>query len=218
MKTIVTLDLADQAYGFPQLDGSGNLQATGSLHGTASYAETTPKSYRVYTALLTQTGTSNPGSLSSREVTQGVTYLIDGADGTSDFSNVGGPPIGTGDGTYFVATNSNIPNDYGTANLLYNTGAPVATVLENTIGNIWWTYGSDGRYYINSDALFTGIVPLIVRPMGYQGGINLDDIWGSYYGIRKFNSSEIVLETGIPGSGRSNDQLFNQFIEIRVYN
>ena len=38
MKTIVTLDLADQPYGFPQLDGSGSLQATGSLYGTASWA------------------------------------------------------------------------------------------------------------------------------------------------------------------------------------
>ena len=38
MKTIITLDKADQPYGFPQLDGSGSLHATGSLYGTSSYA------------------------------------------------------------------------------------------------------------------------------------------------------------------------------------
>ena len=38
MKTIVTLDKADKPYGFPQLDGTGNLQATGSLYGTSSWA------------------------------------------------------------------------------------------------------------------------------------------------------------------------------------
>ena len=176
MKTIITLDKADQAYGFPQLDGSGNLHATGSLYGTssnattASYAATASyavtasyapdsRPYKVYTALLTQAGTSNILSLSSGAVSQSVTYQIDGADGASDFSNVGGPPVGTGDGTYFVATNSDVPNDYGAANLIYDTAVPVVTVLENTIGDTWWTYGSDGRYYINSDALFTGTVP-----------------------------------------------------------
>ena len=38
MKTIVTLDKANQPYGFPQLNESGSLQATGSLHGTSSWA------------------------------------------------------------------------------------------------------------------------------------------------------------------------------------
>jgi hypothetical protein len=38
MKTIITLDKANQPYGFPQLDGSGSLHATGSLYGTSSYA------------------------------------------------------------------------------------------------------------------------------------------------------------------------------------
>jgi hypothetical protein len=32
MKTIITLDRANQPYGYPQLDGSGNLNVTGSLN------------------------------------------------------------------------------------------------------------------------------------------------------------------------------------------
>ena len=40
MKEIITLDRADQPYGYPQLDEYGNLKATGSLYGTSSYALT----------------------------------------------------------------------------------------------------------------------------------------------------------------------------------
>jgi len=34
MKTIITLDRANQPYGYPQLDGSGNLNVTGSFSGS----------------------------------------------------------------------------------------------------------------------------------------------------------------------------------------
>ena len=93
------------------------------------------------------------------------------------------------------------------------TSAPTVTVLENSIGTITLSYGAGGRYYLNSAALFTGTVPLIVRPMGHEGEINFDEAWGSYYGVRKIDSSQIVIETGIPDSGRMDDKLFNQFIE-----
>ena len=96
------------------------------------------------------------------------------------------------------------------------TDAPTVTVLENTIGTIL-SYGATGRYYLNSSALFTGTVPLIVRPMGFEGEINLDEVWSFYYGVKKIDSSQIVIETGEPGAGRMDDKLFNQFIEVRMY-
>lgn len=217
MKTIVTLDLADQAYGFPQLDGSGNLQATGSLHGTASYAENGIK-YKVYTALLTQTGGSDIQNISSGAVTQGVTYQIDGADGASDFSNVGGPPIGTGDGTFFVATNSDVPNDYGAANLIYNNGAPVVTVLENTIGNIWFTYNGQGQYHANSNNLFSDNKVYLTLNQLTQ---NIADNEPFIYSISRNDTNIISLQTFILHNNHcniKNDSLFNTPIEIRVYN
>ena len=39
MKTIITLDNADQPFGYPQLDLNGHLNVTGSFFGTASWAE-----------------------------------------------------------------------------------------------------------------------------------------------------------------------------------
>lgn len=106
--------------------------------------------YKVYTALLTQSGGDNYQELSSGDLTIGVTYLINHTVG--DFSNVGAPNNNAD--TYFVATGTT-PNSWGGGNVSYNTGAPVVTVLENTIGNIWFIYEGIGNYSILSDSLFT---------------------------------------------------------------
>jgi len=98
------------------------------------------------------------------------------------------------------------------------TAAPTVTVLENTIGAINVTYGSTGRYILASAGLFTGTVPLIVRPMGFENEVNFDEAWGTYYGVRKGSTTEIIIETGRPGTGREDSLLFNQFIEVRMYN
>jgi hypothetical protein len=82
-------------------------------------------------------------------LTIGVTYVIDNAIG--DFTNVGAP--NNNFGTSFIATGTT-PASWSGGNLEYNSGAPVATVLENTIGNIWFTYNGQGLYLINSDELF----------------------------------------------------------------
>lgn len=107
--------------------------------------------YKVYTALLSQSGGSNNQTLTSGAVTKGVTYRIDGSNG--NFTNVGAP--NNNDGTYFVATINETPTSYGTSKLVYNTGAPIVNVLENTIGNIWWAYENIGGYGVNSNGLFT---------------------------------------------------------------
>ena len=101
--------------------------------------------YKVYTALLTQSGGDNFAELTSGSLTVGVTYWItSGSDG--DFTNVGAPNNNTD--THFVAT-GDVPSSWGTSgSLRYNTGAPVVTFLENTIGNIWFTYNSDSFYEI----------------------------------------------------------------------
>lgn len=93
--------------------------------------------YRVYTALLTQSNGDGPSMLNDEPLTIGVTYQITDQGGSGwDFTNVGAPNNNTG--TYFVATGTT-PNSWGDlgVSLNFNTGAPVVTVLENTIGNIW---------------------------------------------------------------------------------
>jgi len=108
--------------------------------------------YKVYTALLTQSGGDDLQNQQSGLLTVGVTYYIDDNASFPDFTNVGAPNNNVG--TYFVATGTT-PASWGEATLAYNTGAPVVAVLENTIGNIWFTYNVVGIYTAESNSLFT---------------------------------------------------------------
>ena len=193
----------------------GTKYIVNNLSGQTINGQPIDPKYKVFTALLTQSGGSEELSISTGEaVVKGVTYMIDGSDG--DFSNVGAPSNESG--TWFVAINNEVPNSYGSTRLLYNTGAPVVTVLENTIGNIWFTYGTQGLYYINNNV-----------------GWNTDKLWYGTSGIG--NSGEINVNPGrvtisIDGpnpdliittynndyTSSVNDQLKNTPIEIRIYN
>jgi hypothetical protein len=116
----------------------------------------TPK-YKVYTALLTQSGGDGLLNINRGQLTIGITYFINDFSEGMDFTNVGASNNNVG--TSFVATGTT-PNSWGTDEgigyiLVFNTGAPVVTVLENTIGNIWFTYENPGQYFMYSDGLFT---------------------------------------------------------------
>ena len=172
-----------------------------------SLSELAP-TYKVYTALLTQSGNDNPDSITSGLLTIGVTYRIIDAGG--DFTNVGSPNNDTD--TYFVATGTT-PSNWGTASLMFNTGAPVVTVLENTIGNIYWTFNGDGSYFANSDSLFTSLKTTV-----FIGPLSNSNTEG--YSMLGGNSDNLIQEirTLAAPATYSNDLLFNTPIEIRVYN
>ncbi len=161
--------------------------------------------YKVYTALLTQNGGDNPLIIYEGDLTIGVTYSIDATLGPEyDFSNVGGPKYP--ENFPFVATGTT-PNNWG-AELLYNTGAPVVTVLENTIGNVWFTYESTGLYSINTDNL------IFLTENTFAPTVTVSD-----------GGSPILyaFSTNVPFDGKlfiygDEGYLNNTPIEIRVYN
>jgi hypothetical protein len=170
--------------------------------------------YKVYTALLTQIGESSQQILTSgNSLTIGVTYVItDDGPGyvLGDFTNVGAPNNELG--TSFVATGTT-PNDWGTdIILLYDTGVPVVTVLENTIGNIWFTYISAGEYSINSNELFTTDKTFVII---VAGSVGRPDILATYTDITDSNIS--LLSYRIAEDDLQDDLLLNASIEIRVY-
>lgn len=175
----------------------------------------TVRPYKVFTALLTQSGGDNELSLLGQDtpnLTIGVTYQI-GDDGGSgwDFTNVGAPNNDLF--TYFVATGTT-PASWGSNGyLIYNTGAPVVTILENTIGNIWFGYNGTGDYSIISDDLFTNgktwVDTAII--LGTGGSANR----GSMY-VNAPSNIGIQTETNVDTA--SNNLLGNTPIEIRVYN
>lgn len=115
-----------------------------------------PAKYKVFTAILTQTGNSSPTLSMDSPLVIGTTYeILDDDSGTVDFTNVGAPNNNIG--TFFMATGTT-PTSWGVnllGQLLFDTAAPITTVLENTIGNVWFTYVGAGHYRCSSDNLFT---------------------------------------------------------------
>lgn len=187
---------------------TGDITVNGNLNITGT---TNTRPYKVFTALVTQIGGDNSVELTSGAVTKGVTYYItDGSDG--DFSNVGAPS--NDDGTWFIAINDEVPNSYGTALLRYNTGAPVVTVLENTIGNIWFTYNTTGEYPVNSNDLFIENKTTIdIDAYGQDGNA----AGGAFISTNTlFTPSNFNILTTKGGS--ADDILRKNRLEIRVYN
>jgi hypothetical protein len=163
--------------------------------------------YYVYTALLTQSGVNGPDILSDSDLTIGVTYEINtGSTGPFDFTNVGAPNNDIG--TYFVATGTT-PNDWASALLNYNTGAPVATVLENTIGNVWYTYDDVGTYSVHSNGVFATDKTTVSTDAWIQNNQDAKMAYGPVSPL----SFTIYTSKG----PLSDDYLSNARLEIKLY-
>ena len=174
--------------------------------------------YKVYTALLTQSGGDTLEFLSSGPVTQGVTYYIDDSVGQDcDFTNVGSLPYPDCVFTYFVATNSDTPNNFDGI-LQYNAGAPIAIVLENTLsGTPTYEYVGEGSYAIRLNGEFIEDKTFFILGCGddaYSGGgfIVTQDLSG--------RPDSLILTTSktTDGIGRQNNLLYKTPIKIKVYN
>jgi hypothetical protein len=171
------------------------------------------RGYKVYTALLTQSGGGGEAYSSGGDLVIGVSYRINNLAIGMDFTNVGA--LNNNIGTWFVATGTT-PNSWGIDGdevLYYNPGAPVVTVLENTIGNVWFEYDSVGIYKINSSGLFT-----IDKTTTITSQSAWDDTGSTQ--IYVDSSSLIFLETlGFFPSIASADNIVSRtMLEIRVYN
>lgn len=172
--------------------------------------------YKVYTALVSQSGGDEPLEINGDEaipLTIGVTYeIIDNSPNLADFTNVGAPNNNAG--TKFVATGTTPASwgniDEGWAVLSYNLGAPTVIVLENTIGNIWFGYENVGNYSINSDALFINNKTYCSATLSNDNYDNTNVMLG------RDNDSIVRMITLLPGDGLFDNS--NTSIEIRVYN
>jgi len=170
------------------------------------------RGYKVYTALLTQSGDGTETILYNNSILDiGTSYTFASSYAGDDFSNVGGPLVtvnGEFDGDSFDATGTT-PNSWTNGTQLsYGSGTPVATVLENTIGEVIWTRTGIGDY-LASNILFSAS-----NTIGFVGGHN-----GSNNMI--FDASgtieEAILWQYDPVLAQNVDG-FDCQIEIRVYN
>lgn len=96
-----------------------------------------------------------------------------------------------------------------------SNNAPVATVLENTLGSIIWTRDSDGRY----DGTLTGAFVSGKTALFIQDNVTLSsiavspaDVW-----IERTDVNTVNVYT-MDSSSLIDDVLNNTTVEIRVYN
>lgn len=172
--------------------------------------------YKVFTALLTQSGGDSPISNTYENLEPliiGRSYLIDSNNklnvGGTDFTNVGAP--NNDGGTWFIATGTT--PIWGTSNgvLTSNEGTPVATVLENTIGNIWFTYDSEGNYTAKSTGLF------LLNKTATFTSTSSDPGNPTWTTARIGNENQINI-TSFNNNGEGVNNFTKMVFEIRVYN
>lgn len=194
--------------------GSAALQAMNQWY-TMQDVTNTVRPYQVFTALLTQSGGDGPDNIVSGNTVIGVTYQIDGSITGDDFRNIGGPLItymGEFQGYAFVATGTTPTVWTNGTSLNFNTGAPVVTVLENTIGNIWFTYNGTGIYNVNSSGLF--VDKTFMELFNVTSAIN-NSSGSPFIGLGLLENSNLLI---IQSVSLTDGDMYNTPIEIRVYN
>lgn len=178
----------------------------------------TVRPYKVFTALLTQSGGNDPrtmqgdggGDISS--ATKGTTVEIFSNSNNIDYSSIGAPNSNVG--TYFILTQDITLSNLDIDTIFnINTGAPVATVLENTIGNITWSYVNTGNYL----ATLTGAFPYDKTFITTPSQFTYLDSNGSGIGAQ-VSSADTINIYSLDANSNANGILNGTPIEIRVYN
>ena len=203
---IVTPTLADSVVNI-----QGNTVKRSTLQSILDLFGAPVLPYKVFTGLITQSGVANLIDWFAGALTKGVTYKIYGNGG--DYANVGAP--NNNDGTYFIATSNEVPTSYNGTYVQYNEGAPIVTILENTLGNVWFTYNNAGNYTINSNNLFIAIKTVSINSQTANYNIGADSFYNLI--IQYQNNYEIELVTLSDGLDTIDGQLTSKMIEIRVY-
>jgi hypothetical protein len=175
--------------------------------------------YKVYTALLTQSGGPNPQTITSGPLTIGYTYEITNYQPGDDFTNVGASS--NANGIKYVATRDTPSVWTNSTELSYNTGVPVVTVLENTIGNVWFGYDGVGSYYVFSPegVFLENKTFAISTPNSISSGIQ------NFYitTLDRYTDNAVLILSKTQNLSNKDfelgdDLLLNTPIEIRVYN
>lgn len=157
-----------------------NLKAT-----DADHIET--DGVKRYVALLTEVA---PATITAGPLVVGMRYTITTFVAGDDFTNVGA--ASNANGVIFIATGAT-PTVYSNGSTLDSDGAPIATVLENTLGGtLVWTRNDAGTYF----ATLIGVFPVnkVFAPSTVIGTANADGILG-FALIGRADNDTMILHT-----------------------
>jgi hypothetical protein len=179
-----------------------------NLSGQTITNEPILRPYKVYTALLTQSG-DGTNTQTTGPLIIGTRYIITTYEIGDDFTSVANVISGdiNTDNCEFIAIGTT-PDNYLNGSTLTDTGAPVATVLENTIGNIVWTRFEMGEYGCTLTGAFTKDKTFLT--------ICSNEV--TKYKFEKDDDDNISLGSANYANGKGDNRLINTSIEIRVYN
>lgn len=141
---------------------------------------------------------------------QNATFTITAV--SDDFTNVGAPSNATG--VFFIATGTTPAVWTESSELTYDTAAPTAVVLENTIGNVWFTFVADGIYRINSDGLFS-----VNKTIVYNNQGELSDLINNTYVSSSFNNNPnfVSISSGTVYDANSNGLIGLVGLSIEIH-
>jgi hypothetical protein len=165
------------------------------------------ENYKTFIALLTQSGGLDVQTQTSGSLVIGKTYEITILNAGDNFINVGAPSNTLG--IKFIATGTTPQNWTNASELTYNNGAPIANIIQNTIGNIYFEFTTNGGYDCLIDNLLV-YYGFFIGPPDTQNGVVSITTFPIINGFR-INTVDFL---GVA----TNEGLLNTLIEIRVFN
>ena len=180
-----------------------------ALGGSGSSGD--PRPYKVYSALLSQSGTDDPQTATSGTLTQGVTYEILDFVAGDNFIPSGAPNNNVG--TKWIA-NGVSPTWSNGSEIGWNGGAPTPQKFLNTIGNVWYTYNDSGSYLLLSDGLFLENRTFISPKRGFSK-IDAGEI-DAFFSLRWIDESTISIQCADNTNDYIDDLLFSVPLTIEI--
>lgn len=168
------------------------------------------KGYKTYTALLTQSGTSNEIVIDGGDgIVSGVTYEIVENPSNVDLTSIGAP--NSNSGTIFIANQNVAPGDFpSNLSLAYNEGVPTVEILEDTTGMyMYLIYSGVGNYALITNNSFPVDKTFITvgSTVAASSALKAYRVQDEYVAIKSYSS----------GSTLANGLLNNTPLEIRIY-
>lgn len=163
---------------------------------------------------VTDEGATTTNPITIGTVTDGTAVQSVGVRGVAAGVSTWGADNATGDSQFNTVSNSDgVIKPYKSYVALLNqtgTNAPIATVLENTLGiTLTWGYDSVGSYS-TTNAIFSESTTTVYTGQNYGGS---EAITYAY----TFDDINIAIETNTLLGVAQNGNLINTMIEIRVY-
>lgn len=193
---------------------NGNLTINGDVIITGN---TNTRPYKVYTALLNQSGDGTT-TLTNGTLDIGKLYEITNYQSGDDFTNVANVIEGTINttGCKFIATGTT-PDVWANSTELTDTSAPVATVLENTLGGTpVWTRVNLGYYECTLSGTFVTNKTFCTVSYGYDYG----NLGVPYFGTTISQDLTVLYFKDFSGNSIDiqNTNGNDLYIQIKVYN